>query len=338
MASEVYIVKPGDSPQKIAQKYGMTWEYLYNHPVNMSLKVKRLNPNIILPGDIVVIPSQTSIHQPNKIKEEVTRYLLVAVDGTGSKKWAKNDASNSHIMKFCNDFSLGPKRYFHGPGNTGSDTGGIINTALIWILRELNGFAGGNTASSGLKGGEACVAPDEKLKICMVGHSRGGLITINLARELSRYGFSVHFMGLYDAVDRAIGYDGAMVTNVHHTFHALRDPRLRSRTSFRNTGREFHANYEEHVFSTSHGGTGGDPNFNNTWNPTDDESCAPSETQRELNENRKFMHLSDADRMALCKNESVRVGEWMRYKANSVGIRIGPQPGIPINMNSRKFA
>lgn len=52
-----HTVQKGETLSKIAKQYQINdWRMLYNHPDNAPLREKRKNPNIIHPGDIVVIP------------------------------------------------------------------------------------------------------------------------------------------------------------------------------------------------------------------------------------------------------------------------------------------
>ncbi len=50
------IVGPGDSLSSIAEEVGHFWEYLWNHPNNMTLKEERKNPETLVPGDVVHVP------------------------------------------------------------------------------------------------------------------------------------------------------------------------------------------------------------------------------------------------------------------------------------------
>jgi len=185
-------------------------------------------------------------------------FVVAAIDGTGSSDWRRPDGSNSHVWKFQHDFQTPSdrKRYFDGPGTLGFEVDDISSAVLRWSLSTLRRIVPGSRPAPG---GHACIAPRNDVKICLVGHSRGALIAIDVARELSRHGYPVFFMGLYDAVDMALGTEGDMVTNAEVTYHALRHPALRSRSSWGNTGRDHHARYYERHFMTSHGGIGGDP-------------------------------------------------------------------------------
>lgn len=59
MPSTTYIVQPGDCLSSIAAENGFKdWTALYNHPDNADLKSKRKDPNILAPGDKVIIPEK----------------------------------------------------------------------------------------------------------------------------------------------------------------------------------------------------------------------------------------------------------------------------------------
>ncbi len=53
-----YTVKSGDTLSGIAKKHNIkTWQEIYKHPDNAAFRHKRPNPNLIYPGDIIMIPS-----------------------------------------------------------------------------------------------------------------------------------------------------------------------------------------------------------------------------------------------------------------------------------------
>jgi putative peptidoglycan binding protein/LysM domain-containing protein len=61
MAGKTHTVKQGDYFAKIAKKYGFSdWRTIYNHADNAELKQKRPDPNILHPGDKIVIPDKTT--------------------------------------------------------------------------------------------------------------------------------------------------------------------------------------------------------------------------------------------------------------------------------------
>lgn len=54
-----HTVKQGDCIMSIAEDAGLLWDTVWNHPENAPLKQSRKDPNILFPGDIVVIPEKT---------------------------------------------------------------------------------------------------------------------------------------------------------------------------------------------------------------------------------------------------------------------------------------
>lgn len=57
---QTYTVQQGDYLAKIAKVHGFAnWRNIYDHPDNAEFKQKRPNPNIIKPGDKIVIPDKT---------------------------------------------------------------------------------------------------------------------------------------------------------------------------------------------------------------------------------------------------------------------------------------
>jgi LysM repeat protein len=51
-------VKPGDCLSSIAAAAGFDYKQIWNHPDNAELKAKRKDPNVLYPGDVVVIPDK----------------------------------------------------------------------------------------------------------------------------------------------------------------------------------------------------------------------------------------------------------------------------------------
>ena len=58
--AEEHTVMQGDCFSSIAKEYGFLEQTLWNHPANAALKQKRRNPNVLLPGDMVIIPDRES--------------------------------------------------------------------------------------------------------------------------------------------------------------------------------------------------------------------------------------------------------------------------------------
>jgi RHS repeat-associated protein len=190
--------------------------------------------------------------------------VLVAVDGTDSRDWLKplgKGRWNSHVRNFYEDYRPAPeesKKYWHGPDLiiTGWDSFAIHKEVREFLLVELS--------------------KDRCQKINLVGHSRGGYIVMEIARELGNLGISledgttvqprVNFLGLYDAVDMVPGYgeDETIPSNIDYAAHAMGLQSVGSRPYF-NTADHGPENLEEMIyyaeayFDATHGGIGGDP-------------------------------------------------------------------------------
>ncbi|THU38478.1 hypothetical protein FAM09_17580 [Niastella caeni] len=72
------------------------------------------------------------------------KYIVVGIDGTGSREWMYKDGSNSGTYKFIRDVHYGAmdidRRWFHGPSNTitGSDNEPILLEALDFIYQRIS--------------------------------------------------------------------------------------------------------------------------------------------------------------------------------------------------------
>jgi N-acetylmuramoyl-L-alanine amidase len=55
-----HLVQQGEHMPRIAAQYGFgDYETIWNHPDNAALKKLRENPNVLLPGDTVIVPDKT---------------------------------------------------------------------------------------------------------------------------------------------------------------------------------------------------------------------------------------------------------------------------------------
>src|SRR5262245_50934835 len=91
--SLIHTVKQGECLSLIAKKYNFaSWRILYDHPENAKLKTKRPNPNILYPGDQIVIPDKavghenatTDGHHKFQLKTIPRRLKLVLLDNEGT--------------------------------------------------------------------------------------------------------------------------------------------------------------------------------------------------------------------------------------------------------------
>jgi hypothetical protein len=157
--------------------------------------------------------------------------------------WRAADGGNSHVFQFHRDFDTpgDDKLYLDGPGTWGFEVARLVDHVCAFVRGRLDKEPGA--------------------RVSLVGHSRGGLVAILAARRL---GIPIHFLGLYDAVDRHVGPPGGggIPGNVRHVCHAVRHPSVRSRPYFGHTGRHCDAGvlyYHECLFRATHGGVGGAP-------------------------------------------------------------------------------
>ena len=203
-------------------------------------------------------------------------FILIAIDGTSSSTGyntvyeTDNGGSainKSFVKQFHDRASIGTKRFWEGPQNaaTGSDSGGILEAAWSFLTDSLGR------------------SPDSK--VVLVGHSRGGHMVTALAIKLQKHKIGdfqsritrpgwkntnppqlVHFLGLYDAVDRTVSIGGDTKTvpsNVVNFAHAIRSPTVGSRTSFGNTATRADRssvhlkNFTSRHFGATHGAIGG---------------------------------------------------------------------------------
>lgn len=64
MAGKTHIVSKGECLAKIASNYGFSWQAIWNSPENGALRRKRKDPNVLLPGDIIVLPNPAAKQVP----------------------------------------------------------------------------------------------------------------------------------------------------------------------------------------------------------------------------------------------------------------------------------
>jgi hypothetical protein len=79
-----HVVKRGENLTAIARKYGIPdWRTIYNHPNNRAFRIRRPDPNLILPGDQLFIPDQTPWRvapSPSQVPKNVGHIQAVQAD------------------------------------------------------------------------------------------------------------------------------------------------------------------------------------------------------------------------------------------------------------------
>lgn len=77
----VHKVKKGECFASIAARYGVSsWRKLYNHPSNRALRERRPNPNLLAPGDEVVVPEFRPTTR--RLSTNTTQTITLKVDPT----------------------------------------------------------------------------------------------------------------------------------------------------------------------------------------------------------------------------------------------------------------
>lgn len=275
-----------------------------------------------------------------------TKWILAGIDGTGSRTWLNKEKSNSHVWRFVSAFNHmgGKKSYFHGPSDGGiaNATGSIdsnfavlkvrnfITDSIMELVPEVKTLVKQQVDADMkrftyprkehgqppltrddliYKGYRQDLKIAEKIReanicFCLVGHSRGGAIATSVAERIP---VPVHFLGLFDSVDRALLLLTGEVENVRYTYHALRHPSLNSRNSFGNSPTKSQQYYASKYFKTSHGGIGGDVVLENRSMIGDDSCTLGFDTKTQ-----KFQKGSIAE---TCIKESKNAYDWMIEKA-----------------------
>lgn len=300
------------------------------------------------------------------------KYIIVGIDGTGSREWMSKDGSNSSTYRFIHDVQYGSmeidRRWFHGPSNvvTGSDSSPILQEALDFIFQRIamlyphirtrsvkpldmfdvnscmqNQERQNMMESQGYQIARVPVTVTQPMlknqplttddvRIVLIGHSRGGLVTTALARMLSPV-VKVYFMGLYDSVDREGCLDGMDVVNVKIVAHARRNPEVKSRSYFKNTSLNYSEveHKEEKFFYTSHGGIGGsfitNPKEVSTFG---DDSCLASFTKHtragryEQINNPELVKKLGKKMDVICADGSSDADKFIRAQAQKYGIPV----------------
>jgi len=298
------------------------------------------------------------------------KYIVVGIDGTGSREWMAKDGSNSSTFRFIRDVHYGSmdidRRWYHGPSNvvTGSDSHPIMQEALDFIYHRLSvlfphirtrsikpldmfdvnscmqsqernleaqGYTTGRmpvTVTQPMLKSQPLTTDD--VRVVLIGHSRGGLVTTILARMLSPV-VPVYFMGLYDSVGREGCLDSMNIVNVKYVAHARRHPDVKSRWYFSNTSLNHVGvqQYEQQFFYTSHGGIGGSYVTNKKEVSTfGDDSCLATISQNtragvvELTNNPKLVSKFGKKMDQICTEGSDKADQFIRAQARKWGIPV----------------
>lgn len=70
-----HVVAEGESTSSLAAEYGFSPHTIWNHPENDVLREKRVDMNILMPGDVIIIPDKKS-KEVNGATKQVHRFVL----------------------------------------------------------------------------------------------------------------------------------------------------------------------------------------------------------------------------------------------------------------------
>jgi hypothetical protein len=89
-----YVVKPGDTLSKIALAYHLpSYKNIYDDPENKKFKARRPNPNLIFPGDVLMIPSKPALSDPvtkTTFSPSITRALNLTYSFAKKQRTVEN--------------------------------------------------------------------------------------------------------------------------------------------------------------------------------------------------------------------------------------------------------
>jgi Putative peptidoglycan binding domain len=81
MPDYLHEVTQGECLASIGASYGWNWLSLWNHPANAALKQLRKDPNVLFPGDIVIIPEKR-LREESRVTEKRHFFRLLGVPET----------------------------------------------------------------------------------------------------------------------------------------------------------------------------------------------------------------------------------------------------------------
>ncbi len=90
-----YKVKQGDCLSSIAEKHGLFWEKIWNHPKNAKLKEQRKDPNVLYPGDVVFVPDKDN-KEESGATEQKHRFKKKGTPAKMKLRMLKNDQPRSN--------------------------------------------------------------------------------------------------------------------------------------------------------------------------------------------------------------------------------------------------
>jgi pimeloyl-ACP methyl ester carboxylesterase len=240
--------------------------------------------------------------------------MIIGIEGTGSQSWGQPDLTRTFVRRILDQTALGPKVYFIGPSNGGSDGSTIIDG----VMKVLGQFGSAS--------------------LVLVGYSRGAAYCMEVARRL---GTPVKAMIMFDAVARQPDFaiPENVPGNVGTCFHAIRNPKSGSRYSFQNVGLHHDKGnmvFQRRYFFGSHGAMGGV-----SWNAQADESGDGALNATFDVDDRQLLNIPHQPTTDLAQDEAAaqQVAGWMWPLMSDLGVvpkAANPYMYAPAFTGSRK--
>jgi N-acetylmuramoyl-L-alanine amidase len=104
-----HTVVQGECITSIAQEYGFFWETLWNLPDNAELKRQRQDPNVLQPGDVVIIPEKRQ-KQVSCASEQTHRFQRRGCPAILRLRLLWDDeprANESYVLEVDGEYSSG---------------------------------------------------------------------------------------------------------------------------------------------------------------------------------------------------------------------------------------
>ncbi len=104
-----YTIKEGECLSSIAQRHGLFWQKIWDHPNNTELKRRRRDPNILYPGDVVFIPEKEE-KQENCSTEQKHQFRKKGVPAKVRLRLMRNDqprANEPYVLEVDGNFFTG---------------------------------------------------------------------------------------------------------------------------------------------------------------------------------------------------------------------------------------
>lgn len=127
-----YKVKQGDCISSIAERHGLFWEKVWNHPKNARLKEQRKDPNVLYPGDVVFIPDKEK-KEESGTTEQRHRFKKKGTPAKLKIRMLKNDQPRSNEPYRLNIDGIWQEGTTDGEGYVEANIPSMAKKAILHI-------------------------------------------------------------------------------------------------------------------------------------------------------------------------------------------------------------